>query len=114
MARQDFNKKINNILSERKFFESFMDDKMSQEVYEVLDDVTASYPDQRWGQLFTNYVYPEYRQRNDSTLNNVMDIMFYGVNMDPFFEESEDTYNRLNCFENWCTKNENQTSVKKS
>ena len=95
MKRQDYNLMITEHLNKRKFFENFFDEETCQKVYETLNDCTMDYPDQRWGQIFTNYVYPDYRQRTENSLNHIMDVLFYGVEMDPFFEESEDTYHRL-------------------
>lgn len=95
MSRQNFNTLILNQLKKSKFFESFMDNQMSKKVYETLDDCILDYPHQRFGQIFTNYVYPDYQQRPDMVLNQVMDMMFYGCTCDPFYEESNETYNRL-------------------
>ena len=95
MSRQNFNILILNQLKKSKFFENFMDNRMSEKVYETLDDCILDYPNQRFGQIFTNYVYPDYRERPNMTLNQVMDMMFYGSTCDPFYEESKETYNRL-------------------
>ena len=95
MSRQNYNIIILNQLRKSKFFESLMDEQMSGEVYDTLDDSILDYPHQRFGQIFTNYVYPDYRQRQDDVLNRVMDILFYGCTCDPFYEESKETYNRL-------------------
>lgn len=95
MSRQNYNILIFNQLKKSKFFESFMDGQTSEKVYNTLDECILDYPDQRFGQIFTNYVYPTYRDRQDTVLNQVMDMMFYGCTCDPFYEESNETYNRL-------------------
>ena len=95
MTRKEFNLKIFKHLSERKFFENFFDGETCDEIYETLADCIQDFPDQRFGQIMTNYIYPDYRQRTEHSLNQIMDVLFYGIDMDPFYEESEDTFNRL-------------------
>lgn len=95
MKRQDYNKEIINHLNNRKFFENFFNEEMSVKIYETLEDCIMDYPDQRFGQIFTNYIYPDYRLRTEESLNHIMDMLFYNVKMDPFYEESSETYHRL-------------------
>lgn len=96
MTRQEYNFKIFEQLKSNKFFNNFMDRNMSDEVYEVLEDCIQDYPQQRFGQIFCNYVYPSYRDRDVMELNQVVDMLFYkSTCSDPFYEESEETYNRL-------------------
>ena len=95
MNRQDYNKAILTCLKDKKFLESFYSDYHSSQLYERLNDCIEQYPDQRFGQIFTNYIYPDYRTRNDIVMNSVMDMLFYNVKCDPFNEESESTCKRL-------------------
>lgn len=96
MTRQNYNLKIIELLKEKKFFQSFFGDNMASKMYETIEDCIIDFKDQRFGQIITNYIYPDYHHRNDYALNNMMDMLFYGCSGDPFFEESEETFNRLN------------------
>lgn len=64
-------------------------------------ELIANYPDQRFGQIICNYVCSDYRTSNPSLFTRrVMDKLFPD-NPDPFFEESSETYKRLeNKYEN--------------
>lgn len=105
MTRKEYNLEIFEELKNRKFFNSFLTDEMTNEVHDVLMECINDFPEQRFGQIFTNYVYPDYRNRSDETLNHIMDMLFYGVEMDPFFEESSESHKRLvGIFENWKLK----------
>lgn len=95
MKRKDFNLKIYEDLKRQNFFGQFFDKKTANRVDETLYDCINDYPEQRFGQIFTNYIYPDYRSRTEPAMNMIIDVLFYGVEMDPFFEESEDTYHRL-------------------
>lgn len=94
MNRKEFNIEILKHLEGKKFFEQFVPNEIAVDMYETLDESIQDYPDQRFGQLMCNYIYPEYRQRTESPLNMIMDMLFYNI-QDPFFEESESTFNRL-------------------
>ena len=96
MTRQDYNKIILNDLKRQDFFEKFIPDETSVEVYDILEECMEIYPDQRFGQIFTNYIYPDYRSRTEDGLNQVMDMLFYKCGCDPFYEESSETVKRLN------------------
>lgn len=49
----------------------------NKEILRTLEALVEAYPDQRFGQLVTNYIFPDYRER------------------DPFFEESAETLRKL-------------------
>ena len=51
--------------------------KANTEILQVLKDLMIVFPDQRFGQILCNYVFPNYREE------------------DPFFEESTTTLERL-------------------
>lgn len=54
-----------------------------------------TYPDQRFGQICCNYVFPDYRDTEVSEeTKQFMEDMFH-IDMDPFYEESTETLNRL-------------------
>lgn len=95
MTRQDYNKIILNDLQEKKFFESFMNDDIARDIYDIIEEKMIAYPDLRFGQIFCNDIYPDYRSRQETGLNNVMDMLFYGCTCDPFYEEPEITVKRL-------------------
>ena len=96
MTRQEYNLKIFEQLRNNRFFNNFMERNMSNEVYEVLRDCIQDFPEQRFGQIFCNYVYPTYRDRDVMELNQVIDMLFYGSTCsDPFYEESKETFQRL-------------------
>lgn len=49
----------------------------NKEIVEILSVFIEAFPEQRFGQIICNYFLPEYREK------------------DPFFEESKDTFERL-------------------
>jgi hypothetical protein len=85
MSRKEFNLKLLEELKKRPEFEMIIG---------YLPELIEKYPDQRFGQLFCNYIFPEYRYRSYlMSIFKFMDEIFPG-NPDPFFEESSETYNR--------------------
>lgn len=52
------------------------------------------FPDQRAGQIITNYIVPEYRTEPTNKSRDILNELFPG-NPDPFFEESVETLNRI-------------------
>ena len=51
----------------------------NRKILKELDKLINKYPDQRFGQLIANYIFPYYRQR------------------DIFFEESKETFENIEC-----------------
>ena len=51
----------------------------NRKILKELDKLIDKYPDQRFGQLIANYIFPYYRQR------------------DIFFEESKETFENIEC-----------------
>lgn len=87
-TRQEFNLAIADLVKEKYPGWTGLIDK---EVLSLID----RYPDQRFGQIICNYVCPDYRHETPifSTRKFMKDI--FSINMDPFFEESSETYKRL-------------------
>lgn len=100
MSRKDFNTEILKHLENKKFFEKFVPSEIAADMYETLDESIQDNPDHRFGQLMCLYVYPDYKHRSNSSLNMIMDMMFYNV-QEPFNEESSTTFNRLVIWY-WC------------
>jgi hypothetical protein len=62
---------------------------------EHIKELVEKYPQQRFGQIICNYIYPEYRTTEDEDTLKFMK-KYFDIPYDPFFEESSETYNRLN------------------
>lgn len=96
MTRKDYNKIILDTLQEKKFFENFVNDDIAQDMYDIIEEKMFDCPQLRFGQIMCNQIYPDYRERNETGLNQIFDMLFYGSTCsDPFYEESEETYKRL-------------------
>ena len=84
--RQEYNKKILEKVSDAPWMTNRLRDKI-QEMIEMC-------PDQRWGQIFVNYIWPVlYDQENPEKIIEIQD--YFGWIYDPFFEESKETYNNI-------------------
>ena len=53
------------------------------------------YPEQRFGQIICNYICPDYRPQPYHPFTRKFMKTFFDIDIDPFFEESKDTYIRL-------------------
>ena len=53
------------------------------------------YPFQRFGQIICNYIYPNYRNENKDEITTQFINRYFNISSDPFYEESEVTYNRI-------------------
>lgn len=85
--RQEYNYKILSII---KATYPEMTDKFS-----LIKEKIDTYPEQRFGQIMCNYICPDYRSKDVSSLTvHIMESIFPG-NPDPFFEESITTLKRL-------------------
>lgn len=98
MTRQEANLKIANILNsipkvrDIQFWDSYNSVYLFPEIFEIFAN---KYPQQRAGQIICNYICPDYRNKEVSTITKIiMETLFPG-NPDPFFEESEVTLKRL-------------------
>lgn len=85
LKRQEYNFKI---------LEKIEADWMTSELFDHITELIYTYPDQRWGQLITNYVTPDYRSNNVSKLT-IEIFKYFEWDYDPFHEESKKTYNQL-------------------
>ena len=84
--RQEYNKKILEKVSDAPW----MTDKLKKHIADLIE----SYPDQRWGQIFVNYIWSMfYEQENPEKIIEIQD--YFGWIYDPFFEESKETYNNV-------------------
>lgn len=104
MNRQEYNKKIRDYLLNNKEFNHKLDSIMKKEdvtwenseFYEFLDELIKQFPQQRFGQLFCNYIGGDYRSPNPNELTTwLQEYLFAPGNYDPFYEESKYTYYRL-------------------
>lgn len=98
MTRQEANLKIANILNsipkirDIQFWDSYNSVSLFPEIFKIFAN---KYPQQRAGQIICNYICPDYRNKEVSTITKIiMETLFPG-NPDPFFEESEATLERL-------------------
>lgn len=57
--------------------------------------LAEEYPHQRAGQIFCNYICPDYRNKEVNTKTKLIMQTLFPENPDPFFEESEVTFKRL-------------------
>ena len=82
-----FNEDVNNLLIKYNKMEYFFD---------KLWKMIHKYPDQRFGQIFCNYFAPFYDKDLEGEFEvNMMNLLFNNCDMDPFYEESKETYERL-------------------
>lgn len=87
MKRQEYNYKILEFL--RKEFPE------NDEIYDSFEYWIQTYPSQRFGQIFCNYICPDYRDSVVSEYTRILLSKLFNINFDPFFEESSETYKRL-------------------
>ena len=85
-TRQEYNKKILAKILTAPW--------LTISIKEKLMGLIEKYPDQRWGQLFVNYIFPDFYE--EGLFSNVQEIMdYFNWSYDPFFEESKETYENL-------------------
>lgn len=63
-------------------------------IADIFKALVEQFPEQRAGQIFCNYIIPEYRTNPDERTKQILDTLF-PKNSDPFFEESIETLKRL-------------------
>lgn len=86
-TRQEYNKKILAMVKDA--------DWMTDQIYDKISERVEWFPDQRWGQLMTNYIIPDYRMKRKCTLTDEV-MHYFGWNTgDPFYDESSKTYKEL-------------------
>lgn len=87
-TRQEYNMEILKLF-QTKFPEN-------DEIYDDIEYLINQYPDQRFGQIFCNYICPDYRHDRKSVYTNILINKWFGNDiLDPFFEESKETLVRL-------------------
>jgi hypothetical protein len=84
--RQNYNYQIYELIKSNSVIQNRADE---------IKTLIEEYPNQRFAQLICNYICPDYR-RPEPTVETklIMEAFFPGFS-DPFFEESDQTYNRL-------------------
>ena len=93
MTRLEANLKIAEILKKS-------DDDLFQALGELFESASKNYPDQRAGQIITNYFCGDYRsEKVSSQTKKILEYMF-PINFDPFFEESTETLERMSKMDN--------------
>ena len=98
MSRKDWNIKIYHLLKFKKDINTWLiQNNKIEEFYGKLWKMIFKYPDQRFGQIFCNYFAPFYRDNLEGIFEEgMMKLLFWNCDMDPFFEESKETYEILN------------------
>lgn len=92
-TRQEFNFKIAELLKEMPIGKLQLSTKHNfAEMFEVMAGV---YSQQRAGQIICNYICPDYRSLESCTNTKLIMDSLFPISMDPFFEESSETYKRL-------------------
>lgn len=92
-TRQEFNFKISELLKGTPVGQLPL--SVSQNFAEMFEGLSYIYPQQRAGQIICNYICPDYRSLEPCTNTRLIMDSLFPINMDPFFEESSETYNRL-------------------
>lgn len=98
MNRKDWNEKIYYLLKFDKSLNACLvkHNKMDY-FFDRLWKMIHQYPDWRFGQILYNKFAPLYEQRLEGEFEEeLMYVLFYSSKYDPFYEESEETYKRLN------------------
>lgn len=86
MTRQQANYKI---------FKLIKDNCVVSNYAEQILTCIQQYPQQRFGQIICNYIFPDYRDIDPSVETKAFMNAIFPNNPDPFYEESVETYNRL-------------------
>jgi hypothetical protein len=88
MKRQNYNYKIlETIQNKLPEFEAY---------YDEIENYIEKCPQQRFGQILCNYICWDYRDKQCDWEHRKLLNTIFPNNPDPFFEESSETYLRLN------------------
>lgn len=87
MNRQEYNYEILNYL--RYTYPLF------NVYYDNIEMFIKKFPQQRFGQIICNYIFPDYRETPRSSETSVFMELIFNIDIDPFFEESSETFKRL-------------------
>lgn len=98
--RQEFNKKVSDLLKKDNNLKVLLDaiDQDFEEFFETLDDLIEGHPQQRFGQIVCNYIFWNYREDDMPEMARKTFEYIFPINFDPFYEESYETWERLNAF----------------
>lgn len=72
-----------------------MSDGRTISLLEAFRELAEAYPQQRAGQIFCNYICPDYRNEEASEATKLILQSLFENNPDPFYEESVVTLKRL-------------------
>lgn len=86
MTRHEANNKILDLIQD-----NVVVSKVIADIQEHIDE----YPQQRFGQIICNYIFPDYRDSDPSVETKAFMNAIFPNDPDPFYEESVETYNRL-------------------
>lgn len=64
-------------------------------IFDDIKELIEIFPQQRFGQIITNYICPDYRDQEPSEFTQQLMGKWFDISFDPFFEESQETYERL-------------------
>ena len=90
MTRQDYNKQIMELP-----VLAHVQENLDWDFLNTLNDFIDKCPNQRFGQIVTNYFCGDYRDVRVSDDTKMIMKSLFDIGYDPFFEESYETYNRL-------------------
>lgn len=85
--RQEYNRKILSVL--KSLYPEM------QNRFPLIEECIESFPLQRFGQIICNYVCPDYRSQDVSSITSHIMESIFPSDPDPFFEESKTTFKRL-------------------
>lgn len=98
MKRKEANLKIVDVLKtipevrDLQFWDNFGNVYLLPDLFREFAD---KYPQQRAGQIFCNYICPDYRLKEVSAKTEQIINTLFNIDYDPFYEESVDTLKRL-------------------
>lgn len=93
-TRQEFNFKIANLLKEMPVGQLPL--TVTQNFAEIFEALAYIFPQQRASQIICNYICDDYRSKKPKEYTKLIMETLFPNNPDPFFEESSETYKRLN------------------
>lgn len=95
--RQEFNREISRILKGYLFHEApiTIEGGSKTTVGELFDFYVEKCSQLRAGQIFCNYICPDYRDKEPAALTVIIMDAIFDIQCDPFYEESYETLKRL-------------------
>ena len=99
LSRYEYNVKIVLMLSNSQEFRNLIKMYKTDDVDEFINDLGDAvywHKDQRFAQIWCNYIVPDYREPNRKEFaRESLDFLFGTPYSDPFYIESKTTYNKL-------------------